>query len=54
MHRAEIVQIDGESYRVKDAHEREARRASSRAKKKRNAKKKRGAKKKTTRGQKRR
>ena len=54
VHRAEIVQIDGESYRVKDAHEREARRASSRAKKKRNAKKKRGAKKKTTRGQKRR
>jgi DNA replication protein DnaC len=32
VHKAEIVQVQGDSYRVKDAKEREARRASSRAK----------------------
>ena len=48
VHKAEIVQIDGDSYRVKDARDRQVRRASSRAKKKR------GGAKKATRGRKRR
>ena len=44
VHRSEIVHIEGESYRLKEAKEREATRAKQRAQRKRGAQKKGGSK----------